>query len=445
MSKKYFLPTRREAMQTGAAVGTAFWVTGSLPVLANTRFKMEKINFACIGVEGKGSSDTDGVAREGTVVGLCDIDESRLDKKASRYPDAKKYVDYREMIPELGDKVDAVVVSTPDHSHACASVMAMKAGKHVYVQKPMAWSVNEARIMRKVAKENKVCTQMGNQGTAERALREAVGVLRAGAIGKVTEVHAWTNRPIWPQGEGRPTGTTVIPAGLHWDLFLGPAAERPFHESYHPFKWRGWLDFGTGAIGDMACHTMNLPVMALELFDPISVVAESTGIVENETYPKASKIVFEFAANANRGPVKMFWYDGGNTPGTDVIGDLKIPKSGSITIGTEGKLYSPQDYGQAYQLLPEVKFKDYVKPEPVLPLKSPGHYTEWALAIAAGDPTQAISNFEYAARLTETALLGNVALRAGAKIEYDAKEGKITNIPDANKLLGREYRKGWSL
>jgi predicted dehydrogenase len=444
MSKKYFLPGRREFLKTGAAAGTAFWVAGTVPAYSMSRYKVEQINFACIGVEGKGSSDTDSVAREGTVIGLCDIDESRLDKKASRYPDAKKFVDYREMLPALGDKIDAVVVSTPDHSHACAAVMSMRMGKHVYVQKPLTWSISEARTMRATAKEHKVCTQMGNQGTAERALREAVAVLRGGAIGNVTEVHVWTNRPVWPQGQGRPTETSAVPAGLHWDLFLGPAPERPYHADYHPFKWRGWLDFGTGALGDMGCHTMNMPVMALELFNAESIVAESSGITEGETYPKSSHVTYKFPANEKRGPVTMYWYDGGNVPPESVIGDLKIPTSGCMIVGTEGKLYSPQDYGQSYSLLPDTKYKDYVKPEAVLP-NSPGHYKEWAQAIAANDSTLAISNFEYSARLTETVLLGNLALKAGKEVKWDPVAGKATNDEAINKLLGREYRQGWSL
>ena len=298
MSKKYFLPSRRDVLKSGVAASTAFWVSGLAPAYSMSRFKIERLNFACIGVEGKGSSDTDAVGREGQVVALCDIDENRLNKKASRYEDAEKFIDYREMLPQMGDKIDAVTVSTPDHSHAPAAVMAMKLGKHVYVQKPLTWSVHEARVMRKVAADNKVCTQMGNQGTSERALREAVEVIQAGGIGKVTEVHVWTNRPIWPQGEGRPTETMDIPKGLNWDLFLGPAPERPYNSAYHPFKWRGWIDFGTGALGDMGCHTMNMPVMALELFDATAVdVVQTSGIVDMETYPKSSSLVFRVSCH----------------------------------------------------------------------------------------------------------------------------------------------------
>ena len=439
--------TRRDFLKTGAltaAVGPALWVANQ-PKVALSQSPMEKLNFACIGVEGKGSSDTDSAGRAGNVIALCDIDEGRLDKKAKRYPDAAKYVDYRVMLDELGDKIDAVTVSTPDHSHAAASVMAMKMGKHCFCQKPLTWSISEARLMRKIAAEKGVATQMGNQGTSQDGLREGVEVLRAGAIGDVKEVHVWTNRPVWPQGEGRPAEVEEVPAGLHWDLFLGPAPVRPYNSCYHPFKWRGWLDFGTGALGDMACHTANMVVMALDLFDPISVVADTTGIVENESYPKSSTITFEFPGTDKRGPITMYWYDGGRKAPTELTMGEKVPSSGSLVVGTEGTLFSPNDYGAKYVLLPKEKFADYKKPEETLPRAHGKHFEEFAAACAGGPP--AMSNFNYASRLTETILLGNVALRAGSgvKVEWDAKNAKVTNLPEANSFLGREYREGWTL
>lgn len=433
--------SRRDFLKTTAAAGAAYWVAGS-PSVALSDSPNEKLNFACIGVEGKGSSDTDEAGRYGNVVALCDIDEDRLDKKARRYPDAKKFVDYREMLTEMGDQIDGVTVSTPDHSHAPASAMAMKMGKHCFTQKPLTWSVHEARVLRQLANEHGVATQMGNQGTSENGLREGVEVIQAGAIGTVTEVHVWTNRPVWPQGEGRPAGTPEVPKGLHWDLFLGPAPERPYNPAYLPFKWRGWLDFGTGALGDMACHTANMAVMALDLFDPTSVVAETTGIVENESYPKSSSIVFQFPATEKRPAIKMYWYDGGRRPDLDILKGEDVPNSGSILIGTEGAMFSPNDYGAKYVLLPRDKFSDYKKPEQKLP-RSPGHFKEYALACAGGEA--AMSNFNYASRLTETILLGNAAMRAGTKIEWDAEAGKITNVPEANQYISREYREGWTL
>ena len=436
--------SRRDFLKTSAAtaaVGTAFWVANE-PKVALSQNPMEKLNFACIGVEGKGSSDTDSAARDGVVVALCDIDESRLDKKSRRYPDAKKFVDYRQMLDEMGDKIDAVTVSTPDHTHAPAAAMAIRKGKHAFVQKPLTWSVHEARMLRQLANEHGVATQMGNQGTAENGLREAVEVLRDGALGNVTEVHVWTNRPVWPQGEGRPTKEEEIPAGLHWDLFLGPAPYRPYSSVYHPFKWRGWLDFGTGALGDMACHTANTVVMALDLFDPVSVVAEHTGIVENETFPKSSTITFQFPGTEKRGPIKMVWYDGGRRSFVELTQGENVPSSGSLVVGEKGTLFSPNDYGASYVLLPRENFKDYKKPEQSLP-RSPGHFTEFALACAGGPP--AMSNFNYASRLTETILLGNAALRVDKKLEWNAEKGEFTNAPEANQFLHRDYREGWTL
>jgi len=435
--------SRRDFLKTGAAasVGAAFWVANEPKVTLGNN-ALEKLNFACIGVEGKGSSDTDSAGRYGNVVALCDIDESRLNKKARRYKGVAKYVDYREMLDEMGDKIDAVTVSTPDHSHAPASALAIRAGKHCFTQKPLTWSVQEARTLRKLANKHEVATQMGNQGTSHDGLREGVEVLRAGAIGDVTEVHVWTNRPVWPQGTGRPQGKEDIPEGLHWDLFLGPAAVRPYSSAYHPFKWRGWLDFGTGALGDMACHTANMVVMALELFVPVSVFSNDTGFVENETYPQSSTITFQFGKTENSGPVKMVWYDGGRKPSVDLIQGEEFSNSGSLVVGSAGTLFSPNDYGSKFVLLPKEKFKDYKKPEPTLP-RSPGHFKEFAIACAGGAP--AMSNFNYASRLTETILLGNAAMKAGKLLKWDAKAAKFTNAPEANQYLGRTYRDGWKL
>lgn len=431
---------RRDFMKTTAAVGSAVYVSG-MPAMASNRFAGEQINFACIGVEGKGSSDTDDAGRNAKVVALCDIDEQRLNKKATRYKDAQKFVDYREMLDEIGDKVDAVTVSTPDHSHAPAAAMALRMGKHTFCQKPLTWSINEARTLRGLAKEYGVCTQMGNQGTATDGLREGVEICRSGMLGDIKEVHIWTNRPVWPQGSGRPTETMEVPKTLHWDLFLGPAPERPYHSAYHPFKWRGWLDFGTGALGDMACHTANMAVMALDLFDAKTCVAEHSGIVENETYPKSSKITFQFAATENRPAIPLYWYDGGNLPPAELLQGEKVGRSGSLVVGTEGSLYSKNDYHGNYQVL---GIEDFKKPEQVLP-RTKNHFGEFIEAIQTNNPSHAMSNFNYASRLTETILLGNVALRAGSLVEWDGEKGEITNNKDANKFLGREYRDGWKL
>lgn len=433
--------TRRDFMKQSSALGVAWWVANE-QAYCQEKSPVEQINFACIGVGGKGGSDSDNAGRHGNVVAICDVDENSLKRKAARFPKAKKFNDYRKMFDEMADEIDAVTVSTPDHSHAPAAAMALRHGKHTFCQKPLTWSVQEARTLRELAAEKGVATQMGNQGTSYSGLRDAVEIVQSGGLGDVEEVHIWTNRPIWPQGTGRPKEAMEVPANVHWDLFLGPAPERPYHAAYHPFKWRGWLDFGTGALGDMACHTANMAVMALDLFDPVSIVAESSGIVENETYPKWSVITFQFPARGDLKPCKLYWYDGGKKPQSELLVGQKQANSGSLLIGSEGSLYSPNDYGAEFVLLPEDKYADYERPEQTLP-RSKGHFTEYADAIKGGPA--AMSNFNYAARLTETILLGNVALRAGEKVEWDAKNMKVTNIEAANDLLGREYRKGWTL
>jgi predicted dehydrogenase len=443
--------TRRDFVKQSAALGTAWWV-GSQSAFALSKSPLEKINFACIGVDGKGSSDSNSAGGAGNIVALCDIDDNRIARKAAAYKDAKKYNDYRIMLDEMGDKIDAVTVSTPDHSHAAASMMAMKMGKHCFTQKPLTWSLYEARLLRATAAKMKVCTQMGNQGTAENRLRTDVEIVRSGAIGNVKEVHIWTNRPVWPQGTGRPEGSDEIPKNLHWDLFLGPAPERPYVKGvYHPFKWRGWIDFGTGALGDMACHTMNMPVMALDLFDPISVVADTSGIVENESYPKYSVITYQFPARGKLPACKMIWYDGGKRPPANLgMGEVKLPGRGSVLVGDKGTLISHGDYaGQKTDLLPGKKFADFKNPEQTLPRAtgSDAHFREFAQAILANEPTKAMSNFEYAGRLTETVLLGNLSLRSGGKlVEWDAKNLKATNSDDPSSLMiSRDYREGWTL
>ncbi|MFH1301763.1 MAG: Gfo/Idh/MocA family oxidoreductase [Planctomycetota bacterium] len=433
--------TRREFIKQTSALGAAFWVGGQ-SLLAAEKSPLEKLNFASIGVGGKGSSDSADAAKHGNLIAICDIDDKHLAKAAARYPKAKKFNDYREMIAEMGDQIDAVTVSTPDHSHAPASVMAMKNGKHCFTQKPLTWSVSEARIMRETANKNKVATQMGNQGTSYNGFREAVEVIRSGVLGNVREAHVWTNRPVWGKSVERPPEGEPAPKHIHWDLFLGPAPYREFSTLYHPFEWRGWLDFGTGALGDMACHTMNMHVMALDLFDPLTVEAEQEGMIENETYPKSTKITYQFGQRGKLVPLKLTWYDGGNLPPEEILMGEKMKSSGVVLVGDEGNFYTPDDYGAEYVLLPKDKFKDFKKPEQSLP-RSAGHFEEFVVACKGGDP--AMSNFNYASRLTETALLGNVAIRAGEKIEWDAKKMEITNLPEANKFLSRDYRDGWSL
>lgn len=439
--------SRREFMQQSAALSAAMWVSSASKGWTQERSSIETIRFACIGVEGKGSSDRDDAGRHGEIVALCDVDEERLNKAAVRYPKAKKFTDYRKMYDEIGGEFDAITVSTPDHSHAPAAVRGMRMGKHCFCQKPLTYTVAEARLMRELAAEMKLATQMGNQGTSSTGLREAVEIIRRGDIGQAKEVHIWTNRPIWPQGQGRPEKVDPVPPYLNWDAFLGPAPERPYNkDAYHPFKWRGWIDFGTGALGDMACHTMNMAVMALQLFDPIAVEAtpdpDWTGEARNESFPKFCTVKYEFGQRGDLGPCTLFWYEGGKRPPEELHPGIKQGASGSLVIGEKGSIYSSNDYHGTFNMLPAESFSDYKKPEVVV---SPGHFTEFAQAIKEGKPELAMSNFEYAGRLTETVLLGNVALRAGKRLEWDGVNLKVTNEDSANQYVTREYRAGWGL
>jgi predicted dehydrogenase len=452
--------TRRDFLKSSTLLGTAWWVGHAASGFADSKNPLERLNFACIGNGGKGSENTRDAGRNGNVVALCDIDDIPLEKYGKLFKTARKFNDYREMFEVMADKIDAVTVAIPDHSHAPASMLAMKKKKHCFTQKPLTWSVEEARRMRELAAEMKVVTQMGNQGTAHPGFRRGVEVIRSGAIGPVKEVYVWTNRPIWPQGAGRPKRTDPIPKHVHWDLFLGPAPERPYVEGvYHPFKWRGWLDFGTGALGDMACHTANMAVMALELFDPVAVEVKNTsGIVENESYPSYSVIEYDFPERTTMlfetgkslPACKMMWYDGRQLPPRALFQGEKIRTSGLLIVGEKGTLYSPDDYGARHVLLPRDKFSDFKAPTPTLPRihgvigdEDKYHMFEFASACRGGAPT--MSNFNYAGRLTETMLLGNLALRAGSRIEWDAKKQEVTNIPSANKFVRREYRSGYSV
>jgi len=488
---------RRGFLQGSALAGIGFWAAGGVGEgFTAPRASSERLNIACIGIKGKGDSDADQAAQVGNVIAICDIDDNYLDAKANQkdkktgkmpFKQAQKFNDFREMLDKVKE-IDAVTVSTPDHTHAPAAIMAMRLKKHVYCQKPLTHDVHQARLMRETAREKGVCTQMGNQGTASNGLRAGVEILRSGAIGDVKEVHVWTNRPIWPQGadailrvasvreaaiaalRGRELPKVSLPSApknVHWDLFLGPAPERPYAPGYHPFAWRGWWDFGTGALGDMACHTANLPFMALKLGSPTTVQAEA-GDINPETYPTWARITFQFPARGDMGPVKFVWYEGFKDskrilPPDDLLAKVlrpreKLSDSGCLLVGDKGILFSPNDYGESYRLLPEDQFKDYKAPNATLPRNGRndlGMKEEWVRAIMANKPEIALSNFDYAALLTETILLGNVAMRVGkkdpdgnkwtAKLDWDAEQLKVTNVPEAAAFIHPEFRKGWGV
>jgi predicted dehydrogenase len=426
---------RREFLRTSAAVGIGYWVAGGVQAQESPSAN-EQIAMASVGVGGKGSSDSADAGRTGDVVAICDVDERRLNAAGeSRFPKAKRYTDFRKMLEEMESSIDAVTVSTPDHTHAPAALMAMRMGKHCFCQKPLTRTIYESRLMARVAREKGVATQMGNQGTADSSLRRAAAWLRAGALGTVREVHVWTNRPIWPQGIDRPEPTDC-PESLDWDLWLGPAPERPYAKGYHPFAWRGWWDFGTGALGDMACHDINMAYMGLDLRDPVSVEAETSGH-NQDSFPAWSIVTYQFAANDWRPEVKLVWYDGGKTPPEERLEGKAPGTSGKLVIGDKGKLWG---YGE---LLGGAEKVDVEFP------KSPGHFEEWVAAIRGGEP--AVSNFpDYAGPLAEVVLLGNLAVWSAAsgrsdKIEWDAENMKATNVEGLESLVRPTYREGYTL
>ena len=432
--------TRRSFVQTSAAVGAAL-------VLPRSVFGAnERLNVAAVGTGGRAWNDLEAVSKE-NVVAICDVDERTMKKAATNSASvakAKQYVDFRRMLAEMEKEIDAVVIGTPDHTHAPAALMAMRMGKHVYCEKPLAHNVREVRLMRDVAKEKKLATQMGTQIHAGENYRRVVELIRAGAIGPVRRVHNWV--PTSYSGSQKnvksPQGSHPVPEGLHWDLWLGPAAERPYHPDYHPFWWRGWWDFANGALGDMACHHMDLPHWALDLRDPVSIQSHGPD-PDPEVAPAWQIVDYHYPARGENPAVHLTWYHGGKRPPEFDSPDSGLPKKGwgggTLFVGEKGMLLS--DYGN-HVLLPEAKFKDYQRPEKSIP-KSPGHHAEWIRACKQG--TETTCNFDYSGALAEAVLLGCVAHKAGKRIEWDAKAMKITNAPEANQFLTREYRKGWEI
>ncbi len=398
----------------------------------------ERLNVAAIGAGGRGAGDINAVAEHANIVALCDVDDKQAAKTFAKYPNAKKYRDFRRMLTEMDKQIDAVIVATPDHIHAVAAMTAMKMGKHVYVEKPLTHSIYEARMLTEAARKYGVATQMGNQGHSGESIRLVCEWIWDGAIGPVREVHVWTDRPIWPQGIDRPEETPPTPATLDWDLWLGPAPDRAYNPAYLPFVWRGWWDFGTGALGDMGCHHIDAVFWALKLGPPTSVQAISTP-VNDETAPLVSKIDYEFGARGDMPPVKMSWYDGTLKPAKpqQLEAARKLDSNGALLVGDRGMLMT-----NGPRLIPEEKMRDYKRPDKTIP-RVKSHHKNWLDACKGGLP--AGTNFDYAGPLTEIVLLGNIAVRTGKRIEWDAKNMKVTNIGEANKYVRREYRRGWEL
>lgn len=412
----------------------------------------DKLNIACVGVNGKGRSDIQGVSTE-NIVALCDVDDEMMattiredSPKNPQLLKATKYRDFRVML-EKEKGIDAVTVSTPDHTHAVIAMMAIKMGKHVFVQKPLTHTIHEARALAKAARESNLVTQMGNQGHANEGARLINEWIADGAIGDVTEVHAWTDRPIWPQGIDRPETIPSVPSTLDWNVWLGPAPWRPYHPAYQPFTWRGWWDFGTGAIGDMGAHFLDQPYWALNLGAPITVEASSTEM-KKETYPLASILRYQFPARGKMPAVKLLWFDGGLKPPRP--DDLEPGRrmggedGGVIYYGTKGKLLHGIYAGNP-RLIPETKMQEYKRPAKTIP-RSPGIHEEWLEAIKAGK--KSTTDFSYSSALTEMLLLGNVAIRAAKDnvvLQWDAEAMRVTNLPGANEYVQMPYREGWSL
>ena len=457
----------RGSLLTAGALALGGCATLSTPP-PRVRKPGEKLNLAGIGCGGKGESDIQEMMHAGMrVLALCDVDEGPLKRMADQVrrennPDVRLYRDFRELLAKE-PLVDACTISTPDHMHAPAAALAMSLGKHVYVQKPLTHTMWEARRLRDLARRTRVVTQMGNQGSAANELRRGVEVIQAGVLGPVQEVHVWTNRPVWPQGLVRPSRVDPVPPALDWNLWLGVAPERPYAaDTYHPFKWRGWYDFGTGALGDMACHTCNLPFRALNLGYASEVEAVTEGATA-ETYPKHAKVTFQFPARPNPAkpgerlpPVTFYWYEGGWKPDAALLKDLiefrgEIPMAGCYLVGQKGRLFSAGDYGDgnSLRLNDEPKFRSILKHDACLAVpqtlpRSPGNYKEWADACYANAPDAPYSRFEISAYLTEIILVGCIALRLPGKIiQWDGPRMRSPNTPEAAALVHPPYRPGW--
>jgi len=364
------------------------------------------------------------------------MDESYAKQQPSgQYRGCKAYADYRELLAK--EDVDGVMIATPDHTHAVITMAALKKGKHVYCEKPLTWSIEEARLVTEAARRAKVATQCGNQGQATESARTTREIIADGAIGAVHEVQVWSPARFWswPAWDGRPTDTPPVPDGFDWDLWLGPAPFRPYHPAYHPWTWRNWLDFGTGLLGDLGLHKLSTVFKALNLGHPISVEASSTKL-SNETFPLGEIVRYEFPARGNMPPVTLTWSDGGLKPARPPELDPDDPLRDIIYIGDQGKLMGDR-------LIPDSRMEKYKRPAKTLP-RSPGHHQEWIAACRGGAP--AGSNFlDHSGPLTEICLLGNLAVRTQKKLLWDGVNQRITNDASANKLLRRDYRQGWSL
>jgi predicted dehydrogenase len=449
----------RRTFLASAAVATAGFTIVPRHVLGgqDTPAPSDKLNIAGVGVGGMGKKNL-GYCEAENIVALCDVDFTLADPVFKKYPNARQYRDFRVMLDEQKD-IDAVIVATPDHTHAVIAMAAMERKKHVYVQKPLTHSVAEARLLTETARKYGVATQMGNQGHSGEGIRLLCEWVWDGAIGPIREAHAWTNRPVWPSGVevDRPAETPAVPPGLDWDLWLGPARFRPYHPTYHPAKWRAWWDFGTGSLGDMACHIVDPLFWALKLKYPISVEASVSkywqGFFDeakpkNEMFPRSTIVRFKFPAREGMPEVNVTWWDGGLMPprpaGMEPDRRLGDNDGGILLIGDGGAIMA-NCYGESPRLLPETAMRKYKRPPKTLeriPLGSDGHELDWIRACKGGKP--ASSNFDYSGPLSETVLMGNLAIRFPDRpLLWNGEAMEVTNDKDANAYVRRQYRDGW--
>lgn len=442
------MTSRRSVLKSAAAVGAAFHIVPRHVLGRGFTAPSDTVRLAAIGIGGKGESDITEMVKAGaSVAALCDVDWRSGAKSFARYPDAKQFKDYREMLATMGSEIDAVSVSTPDHTHAVATMAALKLNKPVFTQKPMTRTMHEVRALVAEAKVRKVATQMGNQfhaGAGTRIIREAY---EAGLIGEIREIHYWTNRPVWPQGLERPTDAHNPHPTFDWNLWQGPAPERPYNPAYAPFRWRGWWDYGTGALGDIACHAMDAAFWAFDLRNPARITPESSQMFE-ETAPKQSRVQYDFPATAKRPAVKVVWRDGSIWPARPMeLGDKDQwpigEVGGQMWVGTDGAMVADA-YGDSLRILNPTRHAQWLKtpPKPTY-TRSPGAYAEWINAITGKGPAP-LSNFvDYSGPLTEMVLYGCLAVRSGRIIEI-SPEGVI-KTPLPPEWITPTYRAGWSL
>jgi predicted dehydrogenase len=441
--------TRRQFLAATAAV-SALTIVPRHVLGAGETPPSEKLNIAGIGVGNMGPSNLDNLKSQ-NIVALCDVDPNHAAGTFKKYPKARTWTDYREMLEKQKD-IEGVMIATPDHTHAVIAMAAMKAGKHVYCQKPLTHDIYEARTLAQASRECRVATQMGNQGHSTEGIRMVCEWIWDGAIGEVREVEAWCDLSYYPWGHAywsskwgvRPKDTPPVPDRLNWDLWLGPAKERPYHPAYHPAVWRCWWDFGCGMMGDRGAHTLDAAVWALKLGHPTSIEATSCGR-NADAHPLAAMVTYRFPARESLPPLKLTWWEGVRAPRPeDLDDDLDMPPEGGILFkGAKGKIMAGV-YGQRPMLLPTQLNNEYKRPPKTLPrIAGEGHELDWVRA--AKDGKSAVSNFAYGGHLTEICLLGNLAKRVDARILWDGPNMKVTNLPEANQYVRTEYRPGWKL